>query len=508
MTPGGSPTGTHRNTALDGYALLIGGLIVLNLWRILHHAPWGDEWHAWLVATESPDLAALFRQIRHEGHPALWYLLLRPLGALTRDPVAMQLVHWLIGALIYLVIGFASPFSRLERVLILLSYFLFFEYIVPSRGYGLGALALLGFAWVRQHRPAATILPWLFLGLAANTNAFAAIAAVSLGVSWFVMNAADSWRRHVAGMIAFIACLAVAALSAVPPQEQVATMVSHKAEEPSGIESAPIKTIAKATARTTTNAFLPIEDEFPARFWNPSLGPPWLRALLSIPILVIIARILSRERELLLAFGVCLIGLVAFAAIISDGQARHHGILFVIFVVALWMLRVRGRPLPRLALLLLVLNALGGLQAVVGERLGPFSRADDAAAWIEAEGHADAFWIAAPHLKGASVAGRLGRSFYLLECMCTTPFVSVGTRRRIREQDEVSQRVADALRAVGRKEAFLLLAGGLADAIGPGADDPNLQVELLARFDGAEVGLSENYAVYRVAWRQAGLPRQ
>ena len=139
----------------------------------------------------------------------------------------------------------------------------------------------------------------------------------------------------------------------------------------------------------------------------------------------------------------------------------------------------------------------------MGEQLRPFSHADNVAAWIEANGHADAFWIAAPDLNAIGVAARLGRSFYYPECTCMMPFVRSGSRWRL-QPNGVPESVAAALRAVGRREAMVLLAGRLAYAMGSGSDDSDLRVELLAHFDGAEVDLGrlgEDFAVYRVALR-------
>lgn len=490
-----------RGAAPCGYQLLIVTLIAFNLWRILNHVPWGDEWQAWLIATESTDFRAVLQQTRREGHPALWYLLLHAAGTVTDQPVAMQLLHWLIGALIYLLVGFAAPFRLHERLLILLSYALFFEYVIPSRGYGLGALFLLAFAWLRQRRSDAFLLSWLALGLAANTNMFAALVAAGLGAGWLLTTPPSLWRQQVAGLAVFAPLLAVALASAVPPVDQLAAFAATRAENLTESETAPVFALGSAVVNATAEVFLPLEDRFPASFWNPTFGPDWLRALLGLPVLLALAWIFWPEKDLLLTFGLCLAGVVAFGALVWSGLARHHAVVYIAFVVVLWLLSARGRSLPRVAVLLLTLNALGGIQAAVGERLRPFSRSADTAAWIEANGHAGAFWMAAPDHSGISVAGQLGRPIFYLECMCTSRFVPAGVGHDLKPR-ELHDRVVQALSASGRSEGFLLLAGDMIDAIRPDGANPELAIEPLVRFEGAEAvldRLSENFALYRIA---------
>src|SRR5258707_14263362 len=82
---------------------------------------------------------------------------------------------------VWMVIFRWSPFETVEKCLLLLSYFLFWEYFVISRNYAL--LALIGFAFValQQHRPQQNVIPWLLLGLLANTHVLGAIWSIALG---------------------------------------------------------------------------------------------------------------------------------------------------------------------------------------------------------------------------------------------------------------------------------------------------------------------------------------
>jgi hypothetical protein len=63
-----------------------------------------------------------------------------------------------------------SPFRPVGKLLLLLSYYLFWEYFVVSRSYALGVLLGFGFAALQARRPEQRFWPWVLLGLLANTR--------------------------------------------------------------------------------------------------------------------------------------------------------------------------------------------------------------------------------------------------------------------------------------------------------------------------------------------------
>ena len=42
---------------------------------ILHHEPWADEAQAWILARDCSPINLIFKNLRYEGHPPLWYLI-------------------------------------------------------------------------------------------------------------------------------------------------------------------------------------------------------------------------------------------------------------------------------------------------------------------------------------------------------------------------------------------------------------------------------------------------
>jgi hypothetical protein len=112
--------------------------------QLLDHAMWRDEAQAWLIARESANLSELHANLRFEGHPPLWHLVIWPIARLSPNVELMKVVTLIIavgfGALVAL--GRAVP--PLLRPVILAGFLPAFGYGVLSRPYLLGLLLLFG----------------------------------------------------------------------------------------------------------------------------------------------------------------------------------------------------------------------------------------------------------------------------------------------------------------------------------------------------------------------------
>src|SRR5215472_604514 len=78
------------------------GLFVLWLSLVLfmawHHAFWRDEVRALSLALQGENVVEMFKSLRGEGHPALWYLFLRAAYFVVRSPAVLPLVSISIAA--------------------------------------------------------------------------------------------------------------------------------------------------------------------------------------------------------------------------------------------------------------------------------------------------------------------------------------------------------------------------------------------------------------------------
>ena len=125
--------------------LLLAVFVFFEYFLVSHHAMWRDELQAWLLVRDSRDIFELFRNLKYEGHPPLWYLLLIPLTRIFSFPESMQWLHLVIAASSVYVLARYSPFTWVQKVLITFGYFSFYEYAVISRNYGIGVLLIFIF---------------------------------------------------------------------------------------------------------------------------------------------------------------------------------------------------------------------------------------------------------------------------------------------------------------------------------------------------------------------------
>ena len=63
----------------------------INLFLLSRHENWRDEAQAWQIA-KNLGLGGLFAQLRYEGHPCLWYLILMPFAKLGMPFSCMGLI--------------------------------------------------------------------------------------------------------------------------------------------------------------------------------------------------------------------------------------------------------------------------------------------------------------------------------------------------------------------------------------------------------------------------------
>ena len=141
-----------ESVGIVGYSLFA-VLLGISIVRALHHAMWRDELQAFMLALYSPSPWSLLIKLKYEGHPGLWHLLLWFITRVSSDPMWMQIVHIGLATAVWVIIYYWSPFNIVEKILLLLSYFLFWEYFVISRSYVLIALIAFAFILLRERRP-------------------------------------------------------------------------------------------------------------------------------------------------------------------------------------------------------------------------------------------------------------------------------------------------------------------------------------------------------------------
>src|SRR5947209_6674154 len=139
----------HRALALFPASVLGAAIIAAYATTIViaaaHHELWRDEVVPLSIAREMPSFSEVWRMVRHEGHPILWYVILRysyfVFGSTAVLPVASVLIA--IAAIAVFVTQARLPLWL--KALFVFGYIPIFEYSVLARANGLAMLLLFAF---------------------------------------------------------------------------------------------------------------------------------------------------------------------------------------------------------------------------------------------------------------------------------------------------------------------------------------------------------------------------
>src|SRR4030067_2049077 len=161
--------------------LLILLYATINMILLIHHEPWGDEAHTWLVARDL-DIISIFKQMAYDGTPALWYMLLIPFAKVGFPYISESILHLIIAISAVTVFMLYAPFSRVTKVLFIFSYYMIYEYSIIARSYGLSILLLFLIAALYGKRFELPLLYSFLVFLLFNTNAHSVFIASSLTI--------------------------------------------------------------------------------------------------------------------------------------------------------------------------------------------------------------------------------------------------------------------------------------------------------------------------------------
>ena len=120
--------------------------LALVLWLVSGHAFWRDEVRAFSLALSGSNLVEMLRAVHGEGHPALWYLILRGAHDVFPYREVLPIAGAAIGIAAMAVFAFLSPFRAIIVAAILFSFYGAFEYVVVARNYGMSALVMFALA--------------------------------------------------------------------------------------------------------------------------------------------------------------------------------------------------------------------------------------------------------------------------------------------------------------------------------------------------------------------------
>ncbi len=477
--------------------------LALSLYR---HELWRDELQAWNIVTGSSGIGELFRNKEYEGHPTLWFLILYPVSRLTYSPVSIQVVNWIIavgaaGLLIY-----RSPFTLIEKILILFGYFFVFEYGTISRNYMIGVLILfaIGALWKSYRRQwiMICILLWLLL----QTNAYMACIALAVFATLLIMQRNGKKpgpRVTISGIMIVLSGLIFFVMTTNPPSDS-----SYASGWNFSLDFRSIRLILSNVYKGLVTI-----PELNRTFWGSNIVRSRdVAALLGVFTLATVIYCVRRSPYALTFLVLSFLFLSVFMNMKFEGHLRHHGHFSIALLFALWIAGYEKRYTAGPVILLLLIQLFAGLFACYTDIRHPFSYSKYIAAYIRNNYPADIPVIAAYNDMATPVAGYLQRKIYFLNDGRYANYViwseDYWNRQNYRfEQDELFRRMDRYI--AGRNDQYLLImnyrsAGDEAkEALEPGTHrevtigNRKYRINSAGRFSGA-IASDENYYLYEV----------
>lgn len=168
---------------------------------MLFHEMWRDEMRALSIAIQAPSYFDIPSCLKNEGHPVLWYVLLKLSYDIFHTTSVLPVLSILFATGIVFILFFRSPLPLLFSAIIAFGAWCLYDYGINCRNYGIGAFLMLLFADVRLRRPGSYILQALILVFACQANVYSAVLVLFLGC-WMFMEAPIETRFSKSMLIA------------------------------------------------------------------------------------------------------------------------------------------------------------------------------------------------------------------------------------------------------------------------------------------------------------------
>jgi hypothetical protein len=484
--------------------LLVLTFLCVGFINILNHEMWRDELQAWLSAINSSSIASLFDNIKYDGHPGLWNIILYFLSRFTDQPIIMQLFHLIIAtATTYFFVNY-SPFTKLQKILFVFGYFPLYEYATISRNYGLGIFFVFTFCTAFRTRFKNCLIPFFILFMLTQTNVYGLIIAVAFGLILLfeliaqddLLKTAGTGKLKIVGALSiFILGIASSIFQLIPPPDSGFAV---------GWRTSPSLLVSGETLSTIWKSYIPIPS-FAYHFWNSNIMTSvGLQALFGCILLCLSFLLLLKKPKALILYLIGSFGILAFTYVKYLGRVRHHGHLFILFIACLWISNYYpdkefrlsfadklgsflGRYKNSIIVLVLCTHLIAGIFASGMDWVYPFSTSKEVAKFITDKGMKDMPILGYRDSLASAVSGHLNRPIYYPNGDRFGSFVIFDQKRLGEITDEEVLEKAQNLIFRGKRDLLLVLSHRL--------NKLPYSVVMLREFD-AGIVRSEMYFLY------------
>lgn len=162
--------------------------LIFNGMLLVQHELWRDEANVWLMARELSPIQ-LFKEIKYQGHPCLWYLIVMPFAKVGLPFQTIGVLSLLVMAVTAALFLWKAPLHRPVKAVCLISPVFTYFYAVIARNYCLIALILMLLAWCYPKRNEKCVRYGVLLGLLVQADTIAIVTAGMISFMWLWENA-------------------------------------------------------------------------------------------------------------------------------------------------------------------------------------------------------------------------------------------------------------------------------------------------------------------------------
>lgn len=389
---------------------------------VLHHEIWLDEAQHWLLARDSKSIGEMFDNMRYEGHPPLWNLLLFGVSRISDSVITMQIVHLCFAAGSVLILLRCAPFPRWITALLPFTYFFGYEYAIISRNYAPAVFfILLAMVFISNQKNSGTVP--ILLAIATWFHIYALLVAFPLLVFWLwsLHKRQVSLKRPALWSGVFVLLAIVAAWIVNVPKDHFLFSLelgpTFTAERIGTIVLVPFTALMHLPALTgdhwwNSNVFLPTND--------------WIKAVIAVAFWILSALVFKKDKPVFLLYivGACIMSVALFCTpmVIST---RHAGFMAIFFFCCLWLSNRNVVPVfaKTIAGIIMAVQVCSFAVTYYKEIVHPFSQSKNVADFVS-ENYRGMKVIVNPHYVGPPIAAYLRKNIYYPEQERESSFTS------------------------------------------------------------------------------------
>lgn len=444
--------------------VLVSIFLLLGLVGVFNHEMWRDELQAWMIARDSSSLIDLYKNLRYEGHPSLWYFFLYVITRFTDNPLAMQLLHLVIASVTVYIFAKFSPFTKLQKILFSFGYFPFYEYHLIGRNYSLGILFIFLFCHFFTKIKRNYLVLSIVLTFLANTNVYGTIVAISLAATLIFENFLSRKSKKIEKFsfinILILTCgVAIAIVQVIPPNDAKFQGIIKSNLTPINHINYLLFSIVPAVWKS----YIPVPNFFNYNFWNTNFFVnndsskliTLCICLLSLILLFSATVLFFQQPVALFAYTFGTSSLIWFGYEKFFGDLRHHGHLFILFIACLWIanyyspsdsrFQARNVAIARIKNLsvflsdrkktyiniLLCIHLLSGVYAYSMDLIYPFSASKEVASFLTNRQLKDTLIIGSQDNEVSPIAALTNKSIYYIESSGFGSFINWNQRKNL-----------------------------------------------------------------------------